>query len=97
MESILDVMRAVVEPAVRAVFASDEVDALTLRVADEGGFRMEVVAAGEGYVDWVVQPDIDGMSLDDWCERLRSNLVDFVAESGFGWGQNRDNGPRPSP
>jgi hypothetical protein len=30
------------------------------------------------------------MSPEDWCERLRSNLVDFVAESRFGWGQNRE-------
>lgn len=93
MESLFDVMRAVVEPAVRAVFASNEVEGLQVSVADDGGFSMRVVAVGETYEDWVVQPGIGGMSPDDWRERLRSNLIDFVAESGFGWGQNREDGP----
>jgi hypothetical protein len=93
VESLLDVMLSVVEPAVRAVFADSEVEALRLSVADEGGFSMRVVAVGEAYEDWVIQPDAQSMSPDDWRERLRSNLVDFVAESRFGWGQNREDGP----
>jgi hypothetical protein len=30
------------------------------------------------------------MSAEQWSENLRSLLVDFVAESRFGWGENRD-------
>jgi len=33
---------------------------------------------------------VTAVTVDEWRERLRSNLVDFVAESRFGWGQNRD-------
>jgi hypothetical protein len=45
---------------------------------------------GETYADAVVQAGVPGQGVEDWRERLRANLVDFVAESRFGWGQNRD-------
>lgn len=93
MESVLALLRTVVEPAVSAVLKSGEVTSLELFEADQGGFKLRVVAVGETYEDWVVQAGIEGMTVEDCRERLRSNLVDFVAESGFGWGQNREDGP----
>jgi hypothetical protein len=49
-----------------------------------------MIVAGETFQDHVVQSARPGVGVDEWRERLRSNLVDFVAESRFGWGQNRD-------
>jgi hypothetical protein len=40
-----------------------------------------LTAQGETYSDDVVQAGVPGQSLMGWEERLRSNLVDFVAES----------------
>lgn len=54
-----------------------------------GSVALTLVACGETYRDLVVQGGVPHMSAEQWQERLRSNLVDFVAESRFGWGQNR--------
>lgn len=48
---------------------------------DGDSVHMAWTAQGEAYFDEVVQADIPGQSMPDWGERLRSNLVDFVAES----------------
>ena len=56
----------------------------------ERSLALTVVVCGETYRDLVVQGGVPDMSAEQWRERLRSNLVDFVAESRFGWGQNRD-------
>ncbi|MCW2814532.1 MAG: hypothetical protein JWN84_1987 [Nocardioides sp.] len=93
MESLPDVLHTVVEPALRAVFAAHEVTSVHLFVAERGGYAVRVTVAGETYEDWVVEAGAPDTSLDDWSERLRSNLVDFVAESRFGWGQDREHGP----
>ncbi len=92
MMSLVDATSEVVLPAVRAVFEEGEISALEISHSDEleGSFRLWLTARGEKFMDYVVQGHIDDMSAEDWRERLRSNLVDFVAESRFGWGQNRD-------
>lgn len=92
MLSLVDVTSAIVLPAIRAVFKDSEVSAFELRLSGDYGdsVSLSLTVAGEAFVDNVVQGDIDGMSAEQWGERLRSNLVDFVAESRFGWGQNRD-------
>ena len=87
--SLVDVVSDVVVPAVRAVLRADEVSSIKVSTS-AGSALLTLIAKGETFEDWVVQADVEGMSTDDWAERLRSNLVDFVAESRFGWGQNRD-------
>lgn len=90
--NIVEVASEVVLPAMSAVFKDGEVSALELRLSDEaaGSFDLLLRAKGETFRDYVVQGDVEGVSVQEWRERLRSNLVDFVAESRFGWGENRD-------
>ena len=77
----------------RAVFEDDEVSALEISVKDdlEGSVALSLSARGETFSYLVIQGDVPDMTTEDWRENLRSLLVDFVAESRFGWGQNRDN------
>ena len=92
MMSLVDATSEVVLPAVRAVLEDGEIDSLEISRSDEleGSVRLSLTAKGEAFLDYVVQGHVDDMGAEDWCERLRSNLVDFVAESRFGWGQNRE-------
>ncbi|QNN52734.1 hypothetical protein [Nocardioides mesophilus] len=92
MTNLVDVASAVVLPAMRAVFKDDEVSAFELSDSDElgGSVSLSLTARGETFRDLVVQGHVQGMTVEEWIERLRSNLVDFVAESRFGWGENRD-------
>jgi hypothetical protein len=89
---LLDAASSVVLPAVRAVFRDGEVSTIRLDIDDLGGgsVSLSLTAKGETFRDLVVQANVDEDSPEAWRERLRSNLVDFVAESRFGWGQNRD-------
>lgn len=89
---LVDVARDIVDPAVRAVFADGEVDALSLSRSDEqgGSVALSVTVHGETFEYLVVQGDVPHMTSEAWCENLRTLLVDFVAESRFGWGENRD-------
>jgi hypothetical protein len=89
---LVHVAKDVVLPAVGAVFREGEVSAIHLDLDETSGRSVSllITAKGETFRDRVVQGDVPGHSAEDWRERLRSNLVDFVAESRFGWGQNRD-------
>jgi hypothetical protein len=89
---LTDVASEVVLPALRAVFRHGEVGAFQLSHEDgsDGNVWLSVTARGETFTDRVVQAGVDDMSSADWRDRLRSNLVDFVAESTFAWGENRD-------
>lgn len=79
-------------PAIGAVFDDDEVSALEVTCSEEAGgsIALLLTAKGEAFRDLVVQAIAPDTTAEEWCERLRSNLLDFVAESRFGWGQNRD-------
>lgn len=92
MLSLVDVAVDVVLPAVRAVFHEGEVTGIHLDIDESqgGSVSLSLMAKGEPFHDWVVQTHGQDRSFEDWRERLRSNLVDFVAESRFGWGENRD-------
>ena len=89
---LADVASDVVTPALRAVFEAGEVSAIDLRATDElqGSVALSLTVQGETFEYLVVQGTVPGMSAEQWSENLRSLLVDFVAESRFGWGQNRD-------
>ena len=92
MMSLLNAASQVVLPAVRAVLEDGEIDSFEISHSDEldGSVHLSLTAKGETFLDYVVQGHVDDMTAEDWSERLRSNLVDFVAESRFGWGQNRE-------
>ena len=89
---MVDVASKVVLPAMSAVFKDGEVTALELNLSDKmgGSVQLQLTARGETFGDLVVQGHVEHMTDEEWSERLRSNLVDFVAESRFGWGENRD-------
>jgi hypothetical protein len=88
MTDLVAAVRTVVLPAVEAVFREGEVGAIDLR-SSGGSLHISITVGDETFHDQVIQADVHGQSSADWRERLRSNLVDFVAESRFGWGQNR--------
>lgn len=93
MIDLVDVANDIVLPALRAVFDEGEISAIHLDVQGRGpsvSVLLSLTAGGETFHDWVVQGYVEEQGSEDWRERLRSNLVDFVAESRFGWGQNRD-------
>lgn len=92
MMNLVDVASEVVVPAMRAVFKDGEVTAFELSVTDdlEGTVALSLTARGETFEYPVIQGHVPGMDPEDWSENLRSLLVDFVAESRFGWGENRD-------
>jgi len=90
--NLVEAASAVVLPALAAVFRDGEISAFALSFSDEldGSVALTLTAKGETFTDLVVQGHVDDTSPEEWRERLRSNLVDFVAESRFGWGENRD-------
>lgn len=89
---LASVLEQVVLPAVRAVLRPEEPDHLSLRIDADGTYEL-VLRVGDDVVhDQVVQPQAPSAP-HEWRERLTSNLVDWVAESGFGWGQDRSHGP----
>ena len=90
--SLADALAEIVMPAVRAVFKDGEVTAVTVTFEPEllgGSISLSLTAVGEQFNDLVVQGDVTGYGVDDWRERLRSDMADFVSESRFGWGQDR--------
>ncbi|WP_309649179.1 hypothetical protein [Nocardioides sp.] len=97
MTNLVDVASEVVVPALRAVFKDGEVTALALSVTDDvtGTVTLSLTAQGETFDYPVIQGGVPDMGPKEWSENLRSLLVDFVAESRFGWGENRDLSPTP--
>lgn len=97
MTNLVDVASEVVVPAIRAVFKDGEVTAFALSVTDdvEGTIALSVTAQGESFEYPVIQSEVPDMGPEEWSENLRSLLVDFVAESRFGWGENRGISPTP--
>jgi len=92
MMELVHVVSEIVVPVMRAVFVEGEVEAFWVRRSDEldGSVALSITAQGETFEYLVVQGTVPDRTAEDWGENLRSLLVDFVAESRFGWGQNRD-------
>jgi hypothetical protein len=92
MTNLVEVTAEVVVPAMRAVFKDGEVDSFEVRVSDDeqGTVLLSLTARGERFEYPVIQGRAEPMSAQAWSENLRSLLVDFVAESRFAWGENRD-------
>jgi hypothetical protein len=89
---LIDALNEIATPAIEEVFEEGEVSAITVKLdpeLGEGWITLSLTAVGEDFYDYMVHGDVDGCGVADWRERLRSNLADWVAESRFGWGQNR--------
>jgi hypothetical protein len=55
-----------------------------------GSISIRVVLVGETFSDLLVDARVQPEpTADELRERFASNLIDFIAESRFGWGQNR--------
>jgi hypothetical protein len=89
---LLDVASQVVVPAMRAVFRDGEVTTSDLK-SRRDNIALSLTVEGETFEFSVVQRNVPGRSREDLPENLRLLLVDFVAESRFGWGENREHGP----
>jgi hypothetical protein len=90
--SLSDALSEIVAPAVRSVFHDGEVSEISVRFDPAllgGSITLSLTAVDEEFRDLVVQGDVDGYRVEDWRERLRSDMADFVAETRFGWGQDR--------
>lgn len=92
-------LKAAVAPALREILRAEELAAASVRVLhsaaplsamDDGealgpDTQLQVFVLGESCLAWV-----DGSeSAEEVRARIRSDLQDFVAESTFGWGQQR--------
>lgn len=89
----------VVVPAVKKVFADDEIDSLRLfegdvgLSSDSGNLMTLELRVGEDLFQYyLVDRRAPAVDIETARERLRSALVDFVATSSFGWGQDRSTG-----
>ncbi len=93
------VMAEVVAPAVRRVLKRTEPDEINLRLVGPspatGHWSVEVQlkVAGEEFIDTAFDTRATHESMAAWADHLASHLEDFVAESRFGWGQDRRPGP----
>lgn len=89
------------QPALEAILTREELERTHLEVVTTEGepvtpsstisedLLLRVVVCGEEMGFWLDPPeDVDGFT-----NRLRSELQDFVAESGFGWGELRGQCP----
>ena len=90
-----EVVSDVIGPALGTVLRPGEVTRVVVdREADTGGrptdffVRVTVTACGEEFVAFAYQSAADYSSLSP-RDHLVSELVDFVAESRFGWGEDR--------
>ena len=91
MTNLVDVASEVVVPAMRSVFRDGEVTAFSLRFSDDvGTVELSLTVQGETFEYPVIQGHVPSVAPDEWRDNLRSLMIDFVAESRFGWGQNRD-------
>ena len=102
--TLREVSRRVVDPVVRGLLADDELTGLSVhwgRDGTPGDTWVRLTARGEVFEGYLTAPDwgLDvtsdqtggplALDLEAVARRLASNLEDWIAESGFGWGQQR--------
>lgn len=102
--TLQELHRRVVDPVVRGLLADDELTSLSLhwgRDGTPGDTWVRLTARGEVFEDHLTAPDwgLDvtsdpaggplALDLEAVAGRLASDLEDWIAESGFGWGQQR--------
>ena len=92
-EHLRALRRTVVEPVVASLLTDDELEHLAVHRGVDGepdDVWVVLTAAGEVFNGWLSQPGAE----DDWtpqrcAEHLADGLEDWIAESRFGWGQQR--------
>ena len=100
-----ELRRRVVDPVVRGLLADDELTSLSVhwgRDGTQGDAWVRLTARGEVFEDYLTAPDWGladatsdqaggplALDLEAVARRLASDLEDWIAESGFGWGQQR--------
>lgn len=85
------VLRDIVANAIDAVLDDDEVDRVLLTRMPDGPpsrYELVIIAKGEQFKTVVYDSSVS-YPPGGPAEVLKDQLVDFVAESRFGWGQNR--------
>lgn len=89
--SLRELRRRVVDPVVASVMAADEIGAvLVYRHLDQPEIRARVTATnGEVSEHYLWLDPVLPHDLSDLAQQFASELEDFVAESRFGWGQQR--------
>ena len=96
---LCSVQAEVVTPAVRRVLKPAEPAEINVRLIGPSpatgrwSVELQLMVAGEEFLDIVFDSQPTHMSMADWADHLTSHLEDFVAESRFGWGQDRRPGP----
>ena len=100
-EHLRALRRTVVEPVVTSLLTDDELEHLAVHRGVDGepdDVWVVLTAAGEVFEDLLFSPSWrlgqpDGghalLTPQQCAERLADNLEDWIAESRFGWGQQR--------
>jgi hypothetical protein len=88
-----DEYRALVEEITDALLRGDELEDVAVhRDASTGEVWVRVVACGEVFEDRLDSPEWDAAGVrefDALKSRLASHVSDWIAESRFGWGEQR--------
>ena len=88
----------VIAPVLKALLTAEELEHADLVLAPDSGdrndergwWRLALKVEGEAFLANVFQtPSMDDWSTTQMSEKLASDLQDFIAESRFGWGQQR--------
>lgn len=98
-EHLRDLRRTIAEPVVTSLLTDDELGSLSTHRGvggETGEVWVRIVAGGEAFLGFLPlwsDEELDGegalTGAQHSAEHLASNLEDWIAESGFGWGQQR--------
>lgn len=89
--AVTEVLGTVVLPVLRQLTRDGEVDGVEVGWVD-GELLLAITLRGETFRDPVWAPSDPPWSPETARERIASDLQDFIAESRFGWGQQRATG-----
>jgi hypothetical protein len=79
----------VVEPVTSAMLEPTELESVGIGFDPDARVVLDLVVAGETSQHFLWGPDWEPETPADTRQRLASELQDFIAESRFGWGQER--------
>lgn len=79
----------VVEPVTHAMLEPAELESVGIGFDSDARVVLNLVVAGETSPHFLWGPDWEPETPADTRQRLASELHDFIAESRFGWGQER--------
>jgi hypothetical protein len=88
-QALFQFLTDVVEPVTSAMLEPKELEAVGIGFDVEARVVLDLVVAGETSQHFLWGPDWESETLADARTRLASELQDFIAESRFGWGQER--------